>query len=283
MIFEKLRQNKDFSEVERSLAAYILKCPEETVRMNIRELAEKSYASPSTITRFCRKLGVKGYADFKVRLSGEITSNEKQTKQIDVNIPFSPGDSMEKIAKTIADISIESIQSTRNGLQYARMENIVRCMMKSSMIDIYGEGDSLYAAFEFKNKMLWIRKHVRIEMGVTQQSYQALDSDERHCAVLISYSGENKNVIRIAKILHKRRVPIVLITSVESSSLCKYASYIVHTGAQEHPQLVSKLTTYGSQTAVHYILDILFSFIYAKNYEENRKTAVENELYLNQL
>ncbi len=283
MIFEKLRQNKNLSEVERGLAAYILKNPGSVVEMNIRELAQASFSSPSTITRLCRKLGTRGYTDFKVRLSGELHQEENGHPSIDANVPFSSGDSMEKIAKTIADISMESIQGTYRSLQYGRMENIVRCMMKSQRIDVYGEGDSLYAAFEFKNKMLRIGRTVCIEMGVTQQSYQALGSDPSHCAVLISYSGENKNVIKVADILHKRRVPIVLITSEESSTLCRYASFIIHTGAQEKPLMVAKLTTYGSQIAVHYVLDVLFSFIYAKNYDENRKTAIENEMYLDRI
>lgn len=71
------------------------------------------------------------------------------------------------------------------------------------MVDVYGEGDSLYAAFEFKNKMMRIRRQVRIEMGVTQQSYQAINSDPNHCAILISHSGESRNVIRVAKALKK--------------------------------------------------------------------------------
>lgn len=119
-------------------------------------------------------------------------------------MPFQPEDSMEEIAKKLAEISLDSIRSTRESFHYGRMENIVRCIMKSSMVDVYGEGDSLYAAFEFKNKMMRIRRQVRIEMGVTQQSYQAINSDPNHCAILISHSGESRNVIRWAKALKKQ-------------------------------------------------------------------------------
>ena len=57
----------------------------------------------------------------------------------------------------------------------------------------------------------------------------------------------------------------------------------VRTGTKEKRSLLQKLTTYSSQTAVHYVLDCLFSFIYVKNYYENRDTAMQNEKYLDTL
>lgn len=280
MIIGKLQYNNSFSEVEKELAQYILEHPETVVEMNIRQLAQASFSSPATITRLCRKIGAKGFTDFKVKLSGELHSQETLNYLIDVNVPFQPEDSMEEIAKKLAEISLDSIRSTRESFHYGRMENIVRCIMKSSVVDVYGEGDSLYAAFEFKNKMMRIRRQVRIEMGGTQQSYQAINSDPSHCAILISHSGESRNVIRVAKALKKRMVPTILITSEGESTLCTYASYIVRTGTKEKRSLVQKLTTYSSQTAVHYILDCLFSFIYVKDYYENWNTALQNEKYL---
>ena len=163
MIIGKLQYNNSFSEVERELAQYILEHPESVVEMNIRQLALVSYSSPATITRLCRKIGAKGFTDFKVKLSGELHSQEKLNYLVDVNVPFQPEDSMEEIAKKLAGISLDSIRSTRESFHYGRMENIVRCIMKSSVVDVYGEGDSLYAAFEFKNKMMRIRRQVRIE------------------------------------------------------------------------------------------------------------------------
>ena len=50
-------------------------------------------------------------------------------------------------------------------------------------------------------------------MGVTQQSYQAINSDSSRRAILISHSEESRNVIRMAKAPKKRMVPITPITS----------------------------------------------------------------------
>lgn len=277
MIIGNLQCADGFSKMEASLAKYMLEHAEEVVTMNIRDLAKVSFSSTSTITRLCRKIGAKGFADFKVKLSGELSSKDQLNYLVDVNVPFDDGDSLAKIADRIAKISIDSIRETQKAFQYTRMKNIINCILKSETIDIYGEGDSLFASYEFKNKMMRIRKKVRIEAGYAEQVYQAINSTKDNCAIIISHSGENGRVVKVANILKRQRVPIILLTSEGNSTLCQAASYIVHTGTKEKRNLSAKLTTYGSQTAVHYILDCIFSFVYARDYQKNLNTAIQSE------
>lgn len=280
MIISKLQFQEAMSQSERALSNYILDHADKVINMNIRELAAYSYSSPSTIIRLCKKVGLKGFTDFKVKLASELTVDSKLNYLVDVNVPFEAEDSFEKIADKIAKISIDSILETQQEFHYARMENIVRCLLKCSKINLFGEGDSLCAAYEFKNKMLRINKYVYIEDGNSEQSYQAVNADQTQAALIISHSGENESMVHIAKILKNRSVPIILITSEGDSSLCQAASYIVRTGTKEKRSMVSKLTTYGSQTAVHYILDCIFSFVYTKDYYNNLERALKNETFL---
>lgn len=61
--------------------------------------------------------------------------------------------------------------------------------------------------------MMRIRRRVWIEMGVTQQSYQTINSDSSRRVIFISHSEESRNVIRVARAPKKRMVPITPITS----------------------------------------------------------------------
>ena len=49
----------------------------EVVYMSITELSEKISSSEATILRFCRKIGFKGFQDFKLALSRDIALNQK--------------------------------------------------------------------------------------------------------------------------------------------------------------------------------------------------------------
>ena len=51
----------------------------EVVYMSITELSEKISSSEATILRFCRKIGFKGFQDFKLALSRDIALNQKKT------------------------------------------------------------------------------------------------------------------------------------------------------------------------------------------------------------
>ena len=66
MIIEKLMKQADFTDVEKSIAAYLMKNGFDVKNMSIQSLARATFSSPSTITRFCRKLGLDGYKKFQI-------------------------------------------------------------------------------------------------------------------------------------------------------------------------------------------------------------------------
>lgn len=65
-----------FNELECSLYGYITKNAQKVAYMRIRELADETHVSTSTILRFCRKVDCSGYSEFKVKL--KLFMNEKQ-------------------------------------------------------------------------------------------------------------------------------------------------------------------------------------------------------------
>ena len=71
MIIEKLMKQADFTDVEKSIAAYLMKNGFDVKNMSIQSLARATFSSPSTITRFCRKLGLDGYKKFQILFYSE--------------------------------------------------------------------------------------------------------------------------------------------------------------------------------------------------------------------
>ena len=59
------------SSTERGAIEYLMQRPEEVATMSIREFSKNAFASPSTITRLCRKLGYAKYRDFQQALMYE--------------------------------------------------------------------------------------------------------------------------------------------------------------------------------------------------------------------
>ena len=56
---------------ERKVADFILDNPDRAMRMVINEIAEAAGVSVPSVTRLARRLGYKGFLDFRVALAGE--------------------------------------------------------------------------------------------------------------------------------------------------------------------------------------------------------------------
>ena len=68
----KLREAKNFTPNEVEAAKYIITHADEVIKLSCTELAKKTYTSPATIIRLCKKIGIGGYQEFKVILATEI-------------------------------------------------------------------------------------------------------------------------------------------------------------------------------------------------------------------
>ena len=83
----RMQRHTGLTQTERHLRDYILQNPERMARMNVRELAQASFTSPSAVIRFCQKFGYKGLKDFKADLL--CGSEEQGAGELpDSNYPF---------------------------------------------------------------------------------------------------------------------------------------------------------------------------------------------------
>lgn len=112
-ILTKITQGLEtFKPSEKKVAHFIIDNLKEAVGLSIMELAEKSGTSEATIVRFCRTLGLKGYQDFKLAISLDISSVNNKKKIIHEKI--SEDDTAEEIFEKISIGSIKAIEDTKS-------------------------------------------------------------------------------------------------------------------------------------------------------------------------
>lgn len=282
-VITTLMEKENFSDIEKNIVNFILKEGEKVCSLNIKEFAEMSYTSPSTVMRFCKKLGSKGFADFKIKLKGEFVHISENEILENPNFPFFSTDTYEQVASKIATLTEQSIYEAKNSIDYNTVTRFVNLIKSTHFIDIYGQGSSFACAYEFKTKMTRLGKCVRLEAGFSDQINQAINSNNEHAAILISHSGENQQTLRIARILNKTNTKIVSITHDMNNKLVKLCHYNFYTGVQEKNFLSSKLEIYSSYVATQYLLDCFYSFIYLSDFDKNLDKTKQNEYTLNQV
>lgn len=266
-IMTQLEFELDFSNSEKEIAHYILNEGENILHMSIKDLAKKTYTSPATIVRLCQKLGLEGYSDFKIKYSAELQIDLANHNRIDVNFPFKETDNDITIAHKLANMNQEVITETIQLIDYNQLDKIVNLLYKSQDIDIYGTGNSLLAALSFQHKMMRIQRNVNVKTIAGEQVFMSYNSNDKKIALIISYSGETYELIKIAKILKEKKTLIIVLTSIGDNHLSHYADYILNIGSRE--KIFTKIAPFASQISMEYLLNLIYSCIFNKDYQNN--------------
>lgn len=271
-IMTQLEFELEFSESEKEIARYILNHGDDVLSMSVKELAKNTYTSPATIVRLCKKIGLEGYNDFKIKYSAELQYDLHHSNRIDVNFPFEKKDTHPMICHKLASLSEEVIADTIKLIDFEQLEKIVDLLYQSHDIDIYGSGNSLLAAMSFQHKMMRIARNVNLKALHGEQVFLSYNSDEKRIAVIISYSGETHDLIQIAQILKEKKTPIIVLTSIGDNHLSHYADYILNIGSRE--KIFTKIAPFASQVSMEYLLNVIFSCIFQKDYDQNTQNKI---------
>lgn len=87
-ILEKLYKNENFTPTEHSIIQYLLENVHLISDMTIQQLALVTHSSNAAIIRICKKLGYRGYKDFKLALVRELESSKFINRSINFSTPF---------------------------------------------------------------------------------------------------------------------------------------------------------------------------------------------------
>ena len=267
-----------FSDAEQSLIEWILNNDEKLLTMSTKELANATYTSPATIVRLCQKLGLKGYNDFKIKYAKEVDKNKKNNMQVSANYPFKKEDSFEKISVSLAQLFKEVIDETQELLNYEDLDKIADVLIEADVINVYSTSLPLICAMDFEKKLMHIGRRINVASMDGEQEFLVSNSTPRHCAIIISYSGQTEKQINLAMLAKKRKAKVISITSNISSPLAKISDFNICVSSREKNG--TKIANFCSRTGINYVLDVLYSIIFVKEYDKNMiyKATIEREI-----
>lgn len=278
LTIDKLNLKEEMSDTEKGIADYLLNKGRDIEKYSVRALAIGAFTSPSTVVRFCKKLGFSGFDDFKEKYLKELEYLEREPGEVDFNFPFHKGDSLMKVANRISSLYTETIQDTMSLLQPDQLRHAVTILRCRANLHVFSAGTALNQAESFREKMLKIGRQVFISNNLNYQQYEAACLGKQDAAMIISYSGETTRIVQIAAECRQRSVPVIAITSFGENSLTEYASCKLTLSTKE--SIYRNLGDYSSHLSVNLLLDILYSAYFLQDYEENyqRKLSKAREL-----
>ena len=268
----ELKQMNKLTSTEQGIVNYILTYPEELEKISSRQLAELTYTSPATVVRICQKLGFSGYSEFKIKYLQEVNQTPMMD-QINRTNPITSEDSLHRIVNKVAALEITAIEQTKKGIDLDQLNRVSELLNQATCIDFYAFDNNLHLAKNACSHFLYAGKQAVIHDSSNAQFMQAFASVEGHVAIIISRTGENPMLYRIATILCEKKIPLLVLTESRHSSLAKIST--------EHLYLynVHRFTDMGTilfQTSVQYLFDLLFAILFSRNFENSVK---QNEMY----
>lgn len=273
LITERL-ERCDFSNSERIIIDYILEKKLEIANMTAKAIAEATYTSPSTLIRIAHKMNFDGWNELKQAYLKETEYLESQVSDIDANIPFKRNETIMNIAQKIAVLEKESIDNTLSLITHDDLQKAIQIIRKSDCIHLFAVSNNLLITQEFKHQMSRIKKRVEIHALQSEIVFNACLSEPTSCALIVSYSGETDILNRCIRALKANSVPIIAITNIGDNTTARLSDCVLKICTRE--KLYSKISTYSTDTAIVYLLNVIYSCVFALNYDYNLNLKIES-------
>lgn len=274
LIQEQLKQQADFSDVERSIADFILAQGAGLKQLSARQIAAEAYVSPSSVVRLCQKLGYDGYNAFQDAWLAEQEYLSSRFQDLDANHPFDPGEPITVIARKLGALYRETIDDTLALLDPDALVRAVGYCRRARNIYICSGGAQSALAESFAEKMAKIGKPVVLSQRGDVMYFHACNCDLKDCFIVLSYSGETPQTLRVARKLKQRRVNTIAVTSYGSNTLASLFDCVLCVSTRE--RLVRNLGSFSVHLTALFVMDVLYAGVLSQNYDQVADDRVKN-------
>ena len=262
------RINREYYQLtgaERKIADHIMLQRQECQYMSISELAEAAEVAEATVSRFCRRLGYRGYSAFKLAVAGSPTGAR----------PISPlygeieaEDDVGEMCKKLCAADVEAITQTLEMLNPATVSAAADLLLSADRVLCMGLGGSMILAREAAHLFSTAMPNFYAVDDSHHQAIRGAMLNARDAVLYYSYSGSTRDMVDLLKIARERGARTVLITHFPKSPGAALAEIVLECGAKEGPLQMGSVAARMSQL---YLTDVLFNEMCRRDMEGCRE------------
>ena len=266
---------------ERRVATAALADPVGVAAKTISDLAASCRTSETTVVRFCRSLGLRGYPELRIGLAAAASSQDGPAASgwTGLGTDIGPRDTTAEVIAKIGFADARAVEETVAQLDLRALDEAVDALAAADKIDLYGSGASALVAADLQQKLTRIGRRA----GNWPDPHLALTSAallrKGDVAVCISHTGETPDTIAALREARANGALTIAITNFPRSTIAEEADRVLTTAARE--------TTYrsgamASRIAALTVVDCLFVALAQRNRARTLKalertyTAVRN-------
>jgi len=247
-----------FTSAEKRVSEYVLEHKTAVQYMSISELADECGVAEATISRFCRRLKLKGYNAFKLALAkagaeesnqGRVSTPEMQREVVGQE------DSLIELGRKLCNSHVSALNQGLALLQPERIKQAVDLMCGAERVYFMGQGGSMLISMVAANQFSTVSpRFFAVQDSHIQASTVALLSS-KDVVVFFSYSGSTKELMEIMGLARNCGARVILITRFSKSPGAALADVVLQCGSNEGPL---QLGSMPAKMAQLFLVDVLF-------------------------
>ncbi|HNS50028.1 MAG TPA: MurR/RpiR family transcriptional regulator [Anaerolineae bacterium] len=249
-------------EQEFRVGDYVLRHPHETVTLSITDLARACGVSNTTVSRFCRRIGLDGYRPFRIALARESGSAENLTY-----VEVTPEDTLALVARKVFAANVQTLQQTERLLDVRVLAAVVEALLRAGRVDIYATGGAAVAAQELHFKCLQLGLNASAFQDSQMQAMSAATLSSGDVGIGISHSGMQWQVVQALEKVHSSGGTTVAMTSYPDSPLARAAGLVLCTAPPNAAILYAPPAIRNAQLA---LVDVLYEAMLMRGKEPAR-------------
>lgn len=236
---------------ERQAADWVLHHPEEVIHSSMAQVAQRCGVSDTTVLRFCRTVGFRGFMDLKLSIARDLAS----PTQI-VHEDIAKDDDPPTIAHKVFMSHIQTLYDTLEVLDKEALNQAVDMIVKAERIFIIGVGTSNPIAHEAYNKFFRLGLNCHVQTDSYLQLMEAALVGSETLVIAISQSGSSADPVLTLEEATRNGARAIVITGNADSPLTKLADVTLLAVSQE-----IRTEAMASRVAQMTIVDALYVIV----------------------
>jgi DNA-binding MurR/RpiR family transcriptional regulator len=254
----------DLSPKDQIIADYILENTSKVAKGTINDISHDLGIADSTFFQFTKKLGFKGFKDFKMYL----LTQEPSFSNVSVHENIDEHDTELTIATKVFEADISTLNDTKRLLKQEDLKKAAQIINSAKSIHFFGVGGSEIIAKDAHHKFLRTSIFSTHNTDFHIQLMQATLLTPKDCAFLISHTGHSQETIKLAQVAKEAGAKIIILTSNANSPLAKLGD-VVFLSLSEETEFRSEAL--ASRIAQLSIIDSLYVIAMVNNKEKSEQ------------
>ncbi|WP_255826787.1 MurR/RpiR family transcriptional regulator [Amycolatopsis sp. GM8] len=220
------------ARAEQRVAKVVLEDPSSVARRSITEVALAANTSETTVTRFCKAVGVGGYPQLRIALAADTARTEARTTR-NLGGEIGVDDDLAAVVGKVSFADARAVEETADQLDIATLERVIGILAEAGRIDVYGVGASAFVAADLQQKLhrigrvcfAWSDTHIMLTSAAVLGTGDV--------AIGVSHTGATTDTVEALRVAREHGATTVALTNFPRSPITEVADFVLTTAARE--------------------------------------------------